>query len=64
MRPGLDRTAELPTDPFYEGGCQGYYFPYLGVFDPDIRVPDDAQQGACPGDDDMSFLISTPLFFL
>jgi len=51
------------TDPFYEGGCQGYSFPYLGVFYPDIRVPYDAQQGALPGDDDKSFLISTPLLF-
>ena len=48
---------------FYEGGCQGYSFPYLGVVGPDIRVPHDAQQGDHPGDDDKSFLISTPLLF-
>ena len=50
-------ARSLPIDPFYEGGCQGHSFPYLGVLGPDIRVPNDAQQGACPGDDDMSFLI-------
>ena len=52
-----------PTDSFYEGGCQGCTFPHLGVFGPDIRVPHDAQQGDHPGDDDKSFLISTPLLF-
>jgi len=50
-------------DPFYEGGCQGYSFPCLGVFGPDIRVLHDAQQVDLPGDDDKSFLISKPLLF-
>jgi len=52
-----------PIDFFYEGGCQGYSFPYLGVVGPDIRVPHDAQQVDHPGDDDKSFLLSTPLLF-
>jgi len=59
-REGGALTA-TPTDPFYEGGCQGCTFPHLGVVGPDIRVPHDAQQGDSAGDDDPSFLISTPL---
>ena len=51
------------TDSFYEGGCQGHSFPYLGVVGPDIRVPYDAQQDDLPGGDDKSFLLSTPLLF-
>ena len=62
---GLDWSAltAIPIDPFYEGGCQGCTSPDLGVVDPDIRVPYDAQQGDRPGDNDPSLLHSTPLFF-
>ena len=60
---GGDEPRPYPIDPFYEGGCQGCIFPYLSVVDPDIRVPHDAQQVFHPGDDDLSFLISTPLLY-
>jgi hypothetical protein len=50
-----------PPRSFYEGGCQGCSFPYLGVVDPDIRVPHDAQQADRPGDEYMSVVHSTPL---
>ena len=63
MEESVGALSDRFIDPFYEGGCQGCTFPHLGVFGPDIRVPHDAQQGDHPGDDDMSFLILTPLLF-
>ena len=50
-------------DSFYEGGCQGYSSPHLGVVGPDIQVPRDGQLNDSLGESDLSFLIWTPLLF-
>ena len=62
-RPQLVTRKRPSRVNFYEGGCQEYSSPHLGVVGPDIQVPRDGQLNDSLGESDLSFLIWTPLLF-